>query len=68
VISIEVDKILPSQDGLLLGCVVRYGEGGPVRFCQAYVPINLFDAECRLALLRLWDEMVSRHISEEPLF
>jgi len=68
VISVEVDKISPSDHGLALGLIVRYGPSGPVRFVQAYVPVDLFDAECRLALLGLWDQMVRQHIEEEPLF
>lgn len=67
-IKVEVDKISPSDHGLALGLVVRYGEGGPVRFVQAYVPIDLFDAECRAALLVQWNRLVSSHFAEEPLF
>lgn len=67
-LSVEVDRIAPSEHGLALGLIVRYGPSGPVRFVQAYVPVDLFDAECRLALLALWDGLVKRHLEEEPLF
>lgn len=67
-LRVEVDQIAPSDHGLALGLVVRYGDGGPVRFVQAYVPVDLFDRECRAALLDQWDKMVARHIEQEPLF
>lgn len=67
-ISVEIDKLLPSEHGVAVGCIIRYGDGGPVRFVQGYIPVDLFDAECRLALLKMWDEMLIREPEDDPLW
>jgi hypothetical protein len=36
--TVEVDQIAPTKDGLSFGLIIRYGDGGPVRFAQAYLP------------------------------
>jgi hypothetical protein len=68
VTSIEVDQITPSLSGLRLGCVVRYGDEGPVRFCEAQIPWRVFTKDVRRELLSRFNAMVEQTISEEPLF
>ena len=65
-ISVDVEKILPSPSGLVLGCIVRYGDGGPVRFVQATVPWAAFSKETRSEMLRAFDRLVDAWLDEEP--
>lgn len=67
-IRVEVDKIAPSEHGLAIGCVVRFGDDGPVRFVQAYVPRDLWDPEVRREMMLLFNSLAEEHYSSEPLF
>lgn len=67
-IRVEVDKIAPSEHGLAIGCVVKFGDDGPVRFVQAYIPRDLFDPEVRRELLTMFNAMVNDDLDYEPLF
>jgi len=66
--EVTVDQIAFSDVGLRLGCVVTYGDGGPVRFVPATLRWELFDAETRGELLVQFNRLASRHLEEEPLF
>lgn len=59
---VTVDKMIPSPSGMRLGCVVRYGEGGPVRFVDAELPWSLITAE---VLAAIYDHL-NRTLDREP--
>lgn len=65
-IEVSVDKIAPSPSGLRLGCVIRYGKDGPVRFAQAVIPWAAFGRETRAELLAVFNRMVADTMAEEP--
>lgn len=67
-IQVEVDTISPSEHGLAIGCTVRFGDDGPVRFVKALVPRDLFDPEVRAELLMLFNALATEHYDTEPLF
>lgn len=65
-ITVTVDKVSPSSDGLHLGTIVRYSEGGPVRFVQVLLPWSAFDRDARAAVLAQFDLMVEQWLDTEP--
>lgn len=65
---VTVDKMIPSPSGIRLGCVVRYGEGGPVRFVDAEIPWSLITAEVLAACYDHLNKTLDREPVEEPLF
>lgn len=67
-ISVEVDQISPTKDGLRLGCVVRYGEGGPVRFVEAFLPYDVIDKPARASLIEAFNAAQVEWLDSEPLF
>lgn len=65
-IQVEVDKASASPDGLRCGCVVRYGEGGPVRFVEVFLPYAVLDRETRAEIIVAFDKAVGFWLDHEP--
>jgi hypothetical protein len=65
---VTVDKLVPSPSGLRLGCVVRYGEGGPVRFVDAEIPWELWTYEVLAQIYKRVDQVLDAEPAEDPLF
>jgi hypothetical protein len=65
---VTVDKLLPTPSGLRMGCVVRYGEGGPVRFVDAELPWELITAEVLAAIYDHLNKTLDAEPLDEPLF
>ena len=58
--QVTVDSLAPSLEGLRLGTVVRYSEGGPVRFVDVLLPWALFDADVREMVLTAFNKIQAR--------
>lgn len=69
-LTIEVDSIGISDNGIAIGCIVRYGENGPVRFVRAELPLGLLPPVTLGAILRMWDRENGRipEPDDIPLF
>lgn len=58
--KVIVDSILPSSEGLRLGTVIHYQEGGPVRFVEVLIPWAMFDADVREMVLTAFNKIQSQ--------
>jgi len=56
-IEVTVDTILPTRSGLRLGCTLRYGKNGPVKFVQVTAPWSLWNYHTRQETLKQWDRL-----------
>lgn len=65
-LQVTVDKVSPSPEGLRCGCVVRYGEGGPVRFVEVWLPYAVLDKATRAEMLVAFDKAVDAWLDAEP--
>jgi hypothetical protein len=65
---VTVDKLVPTPSGLRMGCVVRYGEGGPVRFVDAELPWELLTAEVLAAGYAALNRALDAEPKDDPLF
>jgi len=65
---ITVDQLVPTPSGLRLGTVVRYSEGGPVRFVDAELPWELITPEVLAAIYDWLNKTLDRAPAEDPLF
>jgi hypothetical protein len=66
--KMNVDAVVPTPSGLRLGCVIRYGDGGPVRFLDATVDWSVFTLEVQQACVAAFDRMLDAEPEDEPLF
>jgi hypothetical protein len=64
-LTVHVEKIVPTRDSLRLGLVVRYGEGGPVRFAQAVIEDDVLDWSTLSALAEYVVRQTNRHLDRE---
>jgi hypothetical protein len=76
-LEVEISQIATYPTSLRLGCVVRYGENGPVRFVSAYVDDRVLSPEVLADLLQWVVRQTNRALDsergdaspmEEPLF
>ena len=76
-LEVEINQITTSPSSLRFGCVVRYGDGGPVRFVSAAVDDDVLDLEtirdlldwlARLAKKIVDAEHQARDQGTDPLF
>jgi len=65
---VTIDKLVPTPSGLRLGSVIRYGEGGPVRFVDAEVPWELFTWEVLQACYDRVNKVLDAEQTQDPLF
>lgn len=65
---VVVDSLVPTPDGLVCGSVVHYQEGGPIRFVQIEIPMDLFDWAIVEAITRQVSKLLDEEPQEEPLF
>ena len=64
-ITVEIDKIVPTSDRLSFGLVVRYGQGGAVRFAQAHIDDDVLDWKTLSALADWVVRQTNRHLDRE---
>lgn len=64
-LTVEVDTITATNSGIWLGCVVRYGEHGPVRFARAHVGIELLTPATMDDMARLFIVALDRFLEAE---
>lgn len=67
-IQVEIDKTAPSPSGLVLGCVVRFGKGGPVRFVQVSLPWSTISEDSRRAAVAAFNQRLDTTPEDQPLF
>jgi hypothetical protein len=67
-IAVEVDSLTPSLSGIRLGMVVRYGEGGPVRFVEGLLPWSLLSRDVHVAMGKHFDSLLDVEPQDDPLF
>lgn len=67
-IEVEVSQLVPSRSGLRFGFVVRYGEGGPVRFADATLPWSAIARGDRARIMHEFNRIVDDDLAAEPLF
>lgn len=67
-IQVDVDKIVPLPSGLRFGLVVRYGDGGPVRFVQASCDWSMFTVDVQAAVVKAFNDMLDAEPEGDPLF
>lgn len=69
-LTVEVEKVVVTQDQVSLGLIVRYGAEGPVRFCQAVLPLGLMSPHTLGLIMAAWDRVQDREpVGEDiPLF
>lgn len=65
---VVVDTLVPTQDGLVAGTVVHYQEGGPVRFVQVELPLDLFTWQVMEAIYAQLNRALDQEPVDEPLF
>lgn len=75
--EVEINQIATYPTSLRFGCVVRYGNEGPVRFVSAYVDDRVLSQEVLVDLMAWCARQVNRALDaerdeassiEEPLF
>lgn len=64
-ITVEIDRILPTESDLRFGLVIRYGEGGAVRFAQARLSDDSLDWETMQRLAAWIARQVNQHLDRE---
>lgn len=69
-LTVEVEKLVVIKGDVSLGLIVRYGEGGPVRFVQARLPLGLMTPHTLGLIMAAWDSEMDREpVGEDiPLF
>lgn len=65
-IEVTVDKIAPTSEGLVLGCVVRYGKEGPVRFARAVIPWSAFGMDTQREMVHAFAHARDLYLDTEP--
>ena len=63
--QVDLNKIAVTSDGLFLGLVIRYGEGGPVRFAQVRIEDDVLDWQALSDLTSYLNRQISRHLDRE---
>lgn len=66
--QVVVDQIVPTSKAVFLSTVIRYADGGPVRFLQVELPWELFTTEVRTELLHAFNRLRDSYLDDEPLF
>lgn len=64
-LTVDIEKIVPTSDSLRFGLTVRYGENGPVRFCQARLDDDVLDWKTLTAVAAWINRQVERHLDRE---
>lgn len=64
-ITVEIDRIVPTSDALSFGLIVRYGKGGAVRFAQARLEDDVLDWKTLSALMEWLVRQTNRHLDRE---
>lgn len=64
-LTVEIDRIVPSDSEIRFGCVVRYGQDGPVRFVQVRLGDEHLDWKTTAALMEYLTARVNRHLDQE---
>lgn len=64
-LTVEIDRIVPTPSDLRFGVVIRYGENGPVRFAQVRIGDEHLDWETMNALLAYAVARINRHLDSE---
>jgi len=62
-LEVKIDKIATSPTSLRLGCVIRYGKAGPVRFAVALLDDEVLTLET-IAEVQTWLSRQSARIIE----
>jgi hypothetical protein len=64
-LTVEIDRIVPTPSDLRFGLVIRYGENGPVRFAQVRLGDEHLTWEVLTALMEYVTTRVNRHLDAE---
>lgn len=64
-ITVSIDQIVPTKDRISFGLVIRYGEGGAVRFAQAHLDDDVLDWKTLTALMEWMVRQTNRHLDRE---
>jgi hypothetical protein len=65
---VVVDTLIATPNGLICGSVIHYQEGGPVRFVQIEIPMDLFDWAIVEAIIRRVSVLMDETPQDEALF
>jgi len=65
---VVVDTLVPTPTGLVCGSVIHYQEGGPVRFVQIEIPLDLFTWAVMDAIYKRIGQALDEEPADEPLF
>lgn len=63
--EVEINQVSTSPTSLRFGCVVRYGEDGPVRFASVVLHEDLLDIDDLKDLMRWAARQAARLIEDE---
>jgi len=64
-ITVDIEQIVPTENDLQFALVVRYGEGGAVRFARARIEDDVLDWKTLQDLGRWITRQVERHLDRE---
>ena len=64
-LEVEITQIATYPTSLRFGCVVRYGQGGPVRFVSAYVDDSVLDNNTLVDLMSWCAHQANRALDAE---
>jgi len=64
-LQVEFSQLAASPTSLIIGCVVRYGSGGPVRFAQLVVKDDALDWEALTDVANWLVRQTNRHLDRE---
>lgn len=64
-IRVDINQISCTRDSLQIGCVVRFGDDGPVRFVRTYLEDDVLDWATLGELTEYLNRQVSRHLDRE---
>ena len=64
-ITVDVETIVPTDSSLQFGLVIRYGEGGAVRFARARIEEDVLDWKTLQEMGRWITRQVERHLDRE---
>ena len=64
-LTVDISQIVPTKDRLSFGLTIRYGENGPVRFCQARLDDDVLDWQTLTAMAEWINRQVERHLDRE---
>lgn len=64
-LTVDLNQIAATSDGLFLGLVIRYGDNGPVRFAQVRIEDDVLDWQALSDLTTYLNRQIARHLDRE---